>query len=189
MESILDKLLSDRVFVQQKVFVRMASEHGICSIIAKCYDKVDVLRLIYTYNVNCINENWRFVVNFLFWILTTVVSSQHKIPVFDPLSGSWHACFSIFMLIFGDATISNIFQIWSSDFNRIQSPKKSTINKNILTQSFPIDSDHRWSDRATFLTRRDIPISITNWKQQEWIVLKSIIINKYNIYVLLMCLY
>ena len=97
------------------------------------------------------------MINFLFWILTTEVSSQHKIPVVDPLSGSWHACFSIFMIIFGDATISNIFQIWSSDFNRIQSPKKSTINKNILTQSFPIDSDHRWSDRATFLTRRDIP--------------------------------
>ena len=119
MELILDKLLTDRVFVQQKVFVWMASEHRICSIIAKCYDKVDVLRLIYTYNVNCINENWRFVINFLICILTTAVSSQHKIPVFDPLSGSWHACFSIFMIIFGYAAISNIFQIWLSGFNRI----------------------------------------------------------------------
>ena len=57
MESILDKLLSDRVFVQQKVFVRMASEHDICSIIAKYYDKFDVLRLICPYNINCVNGN------------------------------------------------------------------------------------------------------------------------------------
>ena len=57
MKLILDKLLSDRVFAQQKVFVRMASEHDICSIIAKCYDKFCVLRLIYAYIINCINEN------------------------------------------------------------------------------------------------------------------------------------
>ena len=54
-----------------------------------------------------------------FGSLIRQVNFQCKIAVFDPLSCSCHACFCIFMIIFGDAATSNIFQISLDDLDRI----------------------------------------------------------------------
>ena len=68
MKSILDNLNRDGEFCLQSCLVLMASQHDIWSIIARYYGKVGVLHLIYTHNVNWVNENWRFVINFWFLI-------------------------------------------------------------------------------------------------------------------------
>ena len=47
------------------------------------------------------------------------VTFQHKIAVFDPLSCSWHAGFSIFVIIFRDATVLIFFQTSLDDLDQL----------------------------------------------------------------------
>ena len=44
-----------------------------------------------------------------FWFQIHQVTFQHKIAVFDPLSCSWHACFTMFMIIFRDIIVLIFF--------------------------------------------------------------------------------